>query len=90
LVTLLPGSDGAEHQLTREETIVGTAGRAVATLGGVAYDMVAGCAMIIQDQDQDQNQDQDQDQLFSHRVRGAAEKCDCGAREESIIMESKW
>ena len=46
-VTILPGSDGTEHQLTREETIVATAGRAIAMLGGVAYEMVPGSAIII-------------------------------------------
>lgn len=38
---------GSIHQLTREETIVGTAGRATATLDGLHFDMVAGSAVIV-------------------------------------------
>jgi quercetin dioxygenase-like cupin family protein len=40
-------SVGMTHQLTREETIVATAGRATALLDGVAYDLTVGSAVIV-------------------------------------------
>ena len=42
-----PGTIGTPHQLTREETIVATSGRALAILDGLAYDLVVGAAIIV-------------------------------------------
>jgi quercetin dioxygenase-like cupin family protein len=46
-VRLDPASVGMTHQLTREETIVATAGRATALLDGVAHELVVGSAVIV-------------------------------------------
>jgi quercetin dioxygenase-like cupin family protein len=46
-VRLDPESIGMTHQLTREETIVATRGRATALLDGVAYDLTVGSAVIV-------------------------------------------
>lgn len=46
-VRLEPGNVGTAHQLTREETIVATAGAAVATLDGVEYALGVGSALVI-------------------------------------------
>lgn len=42
-----PGNVGTAHQLTREETIVATAGAAVATLAGEEYTLTVGSAIIV-------------------------------------------
>jgi quercetin dioxygenase-like cupin family protein len=46
-VRLDPESVGMTHQLTREETIVATEGRATAMLDGVAHRLSVGCAVIV-------------------------------------------
>ena len=46
-VTLGPGSPAAEHSLDHEEVIVALAGRAVASLDGVQYEVCSGDALIV-------------------------------------------
>jgi quercetin dioxygenase-like cupin family protein len=45
--SLAPNHVGVAHQLTREETIVPTAGCAVVTLDGVSHELSVGCALIV-------------------------------------------
>lgn len=47
MVSIAPGTSGAQHRLTREEIFVATAGRAVATLAGEPHEIAAGDALIV-------------------------------------------
>jgi mannose-6-phosphate isomerase-like protein (cupin superfamily) len=47
IVSILPGTPGTPHQLTREEVLVAVDGRAHATLDGVGYELEAGSAFIV-------------------------------------------
>jgi len=42
-----PGCEPAEHSFDQEEVLIGTSGRAVASLGGVAHEIAAGDAVIV-------------------------------------------
>jgi mannose-6-phosphate isomerase-like protein (cupin superfamily) len=44
---MAPGTPAMPHRLTREEILVATAGRALASIGGVAHDLVAAGAVIV-------------------------------------------
>jgi quercetin dioxygenase-like cupin family protein len=46
-VTLAPGAPAVEHSLDREEVLVAVAGRATATIDGVAHEVVAGDAIVV-------------------------------------------
>ena len=42
-----PGTPGMPHQITREETLVALQGCAQLEVGGVAYELPAGCAFAV-------------------------------------------
>ncbi len=46
-VTVEPGVAGSPHRLTREETFVALAGRAVVDLDGQPHEFAAGCALVV-------------------------------------------
>jgi quercetin dioxygenase-like cupin family protein len=46
-VEVAPDADAQPHRVTREEIFVGIAGRAVATLDGVAHPLGAGDALVV-------------------------------------------
>lgn len=47
VVSILPGTPGAPHQLTREEVLIALEGRARATVGEIDYELEAGGALIV-------------------------------------------
>lgn len=47
IVTLPAGVPATPHQLTREEIFVGLEGRALATVGGQAYEVTPGSALVV-------------------------------------------
>jgi quercetin dioxygenase-like cupin family protein len=46
-VRIQPGTLPTPHRLTREEILVATSGRALASIAGVHHDLVAGGAVIV-------------------------------------------
>jgi mannose-6-phosphate isomerase-like protein (cupin superfamily) len=46
-VSIRPGAGPAEHSFDREEVLVATGGRAVATLDGTSHDVTAGDAIVV-------------------------------------------
>lgn len=47
IVTLAPESQGAPHQLTREEVFIGLEGRAIASVGEATFEVTPHSALIV-------------------------------------------